>query len=299
MLKVMDGPARLRIDAGLVKQLRTKGTMVLDGRRRRPRYFDGRFLAARDLTREQTYFLSRQASLGRAMGVGVIDGLMVGPGSGASTLQIAGGHGLTTNGEAVGLRRPMDVDLGDVAESERLSAAFGLLRRPAAPARARTGLFILALRAVEFTANPVASYPTSVDGDRSLEHGDIIEASAITLIPYPDDSAEEEPALRRAHVARKIFVEGVHPGVPAGVLPLAMLSLDRNVVQWIDNFMVRRGGYRRAPHFQPGRTFRRFGALLRFAAGGTHARQGGQPERFYPALFSRRARRGAQHRSRG
>src|SRR5690349_8263991 len=51
--------------------------LVGDPRRWRPRWFDGRFLAASDLLAEQNYFLVRQADLGRAAGSGIIDGLGV------------------------------------------------------------------------------------------------------------------------------------------------------------------------------------------------------------------------------
>src|SRR5688500_6883683 len=64
-------------DRAELERLQRTGLLVTDQRRSRPRYFDGRFLAARDLTREQQYFLSRQADLARATGSGVIHGLMV------------------------------------------------------------------------------------------------------------------------------------------------------------------------------------------------------------------------------
>src|SRR5215218_6561845 len=60
-----------------LRRLQESNTLVVDDRRRRPLYFDGRFLAARDLTREQAYFLTRQADLGRAGGAGVVHGLEV------------------------------------------------------------------------------------------------------------------------------------------------------------------------------------------------------------------------------
>src|SRR6187549_1784728 len=53
------------------------GPLILDGLRRRPRYFDGRFLTGADLTRDQDYVRQRQADMARAGGSGVITGLMV------------------------------------------------------------------------------------------------------------------------------------------------------------------------------------------------------------------------------
>ena len=52
-------------DADLAKY-QANGSAVLDSRRTRPLWFDGRFLAARDLEREQNYYLQRQADLARA-----------------------------------------------------------------------------------------------------------------------------------------------------------------------------------------------------------------------------------------
>ena len=52
-------------------------SVILDTRRTRPRFFDGKFLTAADLTQEQSYLLTRQADLGRTLGFGVVDGLRV------------------------------------------------------------------------------------------------------------------------------------------------------------------------------------------------------------------------------
>lgn len=246
MIDFSAGVARERLDRDEFERLRRAGTVILDDRRRRPLYFDGRFLAARDLTREQGYVLSRQADLARAGGAGVVQGLAVRRGATATTIRIGTGHGVTPSGELVVLGHDLVVDLADVAQTQRLDTAFGIARIPAEAARSRTGLFIVALRPVEFTANPIASYPTSVTGTRSVEDGDIIEAAAVTLIPYPDDAAPSEMDERRARAALDVFVHGSQRGLPAGVLPLAMVGLDRAVVQWVDPFLVRRevGGER-------------------------------------------------------
>jgi hypothetical protein len=229
------------VDTAELTSLRDRGTLALDEQRRRPLYFDGRFLAARDLTREQTYFLSRQATLGQALGSGVVSGLMVTPGAGAGAVRIAAGLGLTPTGEMVAVDPAgdsLEVQLADVTVSEGLNAAFGLRRLPQPPARARTGLYVLGLRPVEFTANPIAAYPTSLDGPRSVQDGEIVEATAVTLVPYREGTGEV--GMRRAQVARDLFVAGSTRGIPAEILPLALLALERGIVQWIDPFLVRR-----------------------------------------------------------
>jgi hypothetical protein len=132
-----------------------------------------------------------------------------------------------------------DVPLLDLPTSRQLDAALGLSEEPRVPLGRRTGLFILALRPVEFTANPIAAYPRSITGKRTVEDGDIIEACAITLIPYPDMAGAANIMEARRKVARAIFA-GRGGALPQDALPLAMLGLDRGTVRWVDTAMVRR-----------------------------------------------------------
>ena len=191
--------------------------LILDGLRRRPHYFDGRFLTGSDLTRDQDYVRQRQADMARASGAGIISGLQVRSFSLArgQTIRIEPGVGLTPSGDVVMLTRRRDVPLLDLPLSIRPDAAAGLREEPRVPLGRRTGLFILALRPVEFTANPIAAYPRTITGRRTVEDGDIIEATAITLIPYPETSGaatlngtprvspgRSSPASRAAAAAR-------------------------------------------------------------------------------------------------
>lgn len=241
MFEPTRGAARELVDKAELQRLQSTGTVIADERRRRSKYFDGRFLVARDLTRDQNYFLTRQADLGRAGGAGVVFGLMVRPVDGrATSIQIEEGHGVTPSGESVVLPCPLTFDLSDLPAIERLDATFGLSSIPRDPARNPSGLFVIALRPVEFTANPIASYPTSLAGSRTVQDGDIIEGVAVSLIPYPDEGTPNEMEIRRARAAREIFVSLGARGIPARVLPLAMVGLDRGVVRWVDPFLVRR-----------------------------------------------------------
>jgi hypothetical protein len=210
-------------------------------------YFDGRFLAARDLTRDQDYFLVRQSDLARAGGMGVVNGLFVTvPAAGAplgstgSVLRITPGNGVTPSGELVVLPEAVTLDLTNVPLSERLDAAFGLSHHPHVTPHNRTGIYLLGLRAVEYTANPIASYPTSVTGPRTVEDGDIVEAVAVTLIPYSDEGTGLSSHRQRSLIAHHLFVQGNGVGAPVSVLPLAMLGLERGIIRWIDPFLVRR-----------------------------------------------------------
>lgn len=217
------------------------GPLILDGLRRRPHYFDGRFLTGADLTRDQDYVRQRQADVARASSTGVISGLQVHSFALArgQTMRIEAGVGLTPSGDVVMLTQRRDVPLLDLPLTRQLDAAMGLREEPRVPLGRRTGLFILALRAVEFTANPIAAYPRTITGKRTVEDGDIIEATAITLIPYPETSGAASLAEARRAVARQIFTRRPR-GLPQDVLPLAMLAVERGTVRWVDMAMVRR-----------------------------------------------------------
>lgn len=224
-----------------VEDTLSAGPLILDGLRRRPRYFDGRFLTGADLTRDQDYVRQRQADMARAAGTGIIQGLEVrsmGLRQG-QTVRIQPGLGLTPSGDLVMLSTVRDVPLMDLPSTRHLDAALGLSQEPRVPVGRRTGLFILALRSVEFTANPIAAYPRSLAGQRSFEDGDIIEATAVTLIPYPDPHAAANLGEARRHAARDIF-RGAGGGIPQDALPLAMIALEMGTVRWIDADMVRR-----------------------------------------------------------
>jgi hypothetical protein len=99
---------------------------------------------------------------------------------------------------------------------------------------------VLALRPVEYTDNPIGSYPTSITGQRSVEDGDVVEATAIVLVPWQDDGAADALDARRGRAAAAIFAGDGARGLSANVLPLAMLALSNNVVVWVDEAMVRR-----------------------------------------------------------
>jgi hypothetical protein len=237
-LSFIKGSDRELIAIDQAKALKRSGVLIIDERRSRTRYFDGRFLAAKDGMRDQNYLLTRLADLGRATGTGVVSGLMVSL-ENPTTLIIQPGQGVTPAGETLMVPNAVTVSLADIAGAEQMDVAFGLSRIPTDPARNRSGLFVLGLRPVEYTANPVSSYPTTLNGPRTLQDGDIIEAAAIVLVPY-EQGAQGSSDTRRARAARQIFLENAKLGVPANVLPLAMVALDRGIVQWLDAYLVRR-----------------------------------------------------------
>lgn len=239
------GPAREVLDKKQLSPLIASGAVITDDRRLRSLYFDGRFLNAQALVRDQNYFLTRQADLMQAAGFGVVQGLMVTPAdlnvaSAASySITLAQGHGITPNGGLVSLPEDQTINVADLAQIEKLDAAFGLRSTPQESSRNLSGLFVVGLRPVEYTANPVPAYPTSLNGARTSD-GTIVEATAITLIPYADINAVTDFQKRRSRVEREIFVEGATQRLPNDVLPLAMIALNRQVVEWVDPFLVRR-----------------------------------------------------------
>jgi len=240
------GDTRVTLTADELAIYRDNGSLIINSQRTRPYWFDGRFLAARDLAREQDYFLERQANLAQAAGFEVIHGLQVtlpgpsDPNNDAETIIISAGQGITPSGELVLITSDLTLKLSDLAEEENLDVQFGLSRNPQPPARTRTGLYVLALRPVEFTANPIASYPTSIRGSRTTHDGDIVEATAAVLVPYPDPVSSFDAAHRRAALARQIFVTGSPSQLSSSLLPLAMMSLQSGAIEWIDPYLVRR-----------------------------------------------------------
>jgi hypothetical protein len=237
-LSSTQGPSRISLSEDELAEHRKNRTLIEDERRRRTLYFDGRFLTAADLTRDQDYFLSRQSDLGRAAGEGVIRGLRLS--AEKNTIRITAGLGVTSSGELVVVENDLNLRLSDIQDDRRLDAVFGLSQSPKQSPHNRSGLFVLALRAVEYSANPTESYPTDITGTRSLHDGDIIEGTIVTLIPYPDQGATEQVHLRRSRVAREIFVDGSIKSRTVSALPLAMVALEAGRVQWVDVPLVRR-----------------------------------------------------------
>ncbi|MGB8908518.1 MAG: hypothetical protein WCC84_07185 [Candidatus Cybelea sp.] len=246
MASYTQGDTRIVLSQNELATYQGNGSVVLNSQCTRPLWFDGRFLAARDLAREQDYFLQRQADLGQAAGFGVVHGLLVTqPDSSsqnvdADALIIGAGQGVTPAGELVLLPADLTIHLGDLPDEENLDIQFGLSSMPNTPARTRSGLFVLALRPVEFTANPIVSYPTSIQGTRTTHDGDIVEATAVSLVPYPDPVGSYDAAQRRAALARQIFVTSSATQLSETLLPIAMVSITRGVIDWVDPYLVRR-----------------------------------------------------------
>jgi hypothetical protein len=220
-------------------------SVVLDTRRTRPLWFDGRFLAARDLQREQNYALQREADLARAPGFGVIDGLMVdmaaaSAGAASGDIVISAGHGVTPAGELVDLPGDLTVRLADLVEEPALDVRFGIARAPMTQALTRTGLYVIALRPVQFTANPITAYPVTVRGTAASHPGDIVEATSVCLVTWPLPSGAGGEVPGNAALARQIFVTGASGGLSDALLPLAMVSISGGSVVWLDNWLVRR-----------------------------------------------------------
>src|SRR2546423_5514013 len=113
-IPLAQGSDRELIPAEDAQALKDTGTLIIGERRTRTRYFDGRFLAAKDQTRDQNYFLTRLADLGRAGGAGVVAGLLVTRTS-PGTVRIGAGQGVTPAGETVMVPADLTVTLEDIA----------------------------------------------------------------------------------------------------------------------------------------------------------------------------------------
>ena len=240
------GSTRVALEQPDLTTFQGNGSVVLDSRRTRPLWFDGRFMAARDLEREQNYFLQREADLAQAAGFESMQGLLVdqvlsnGQAAGSGTIVVHAGEGVTPAGELVAIPNDLTIQLSELAASASQDAQFGLSAPPWQPSQNRTGLYIVALQPVEFTANPIVSYPTTVLGPRTTRNGDIVSATAVLLAPYPNPPGTYAANLQQAAVARQIFVTGNAAALSDALLPLAVISLNQGAVQWIDTYLVRR-----------------------------------------------------------
>jgi hypothetical protein len=242
------GDTRVVLQSTDLAPYQGNGSAVLDSRRTRPLWFDGRFLAARDLEREQNYFLQREADLARAAGFGVIDGLLVdtasstGDAAAPATIVIHAGQGVTPAGELVGVPNDLTVRVSDLPEQQSLDVQFGISTSPAASALTRTGLYVIGLQPVQFTANPITAYPTTIQGTATTRDGDIVEATAVSLVPWPAPASSYTAATRNAALARQMFITGSQNRLSQSLLPLAMISLSGGVIEWLDPWLVRREG---------------------------------------------------------
>src|SRR5437660_8507044 len=123
------GADRDLIQAAEAVTLKASGALIIDERRTRTRYFDGRFLAAKDEIRDQNYFLTRLADLGRAGGTGVVSGLLVNQ-TGPTGIIIHAGQGVTPGGETVMVPVDLPVPLANIAVAEQLDVVFDFIRIP-------------------------------------------------------------------------------------------------------------------------------------------------------------------------
>lgn len=223
-----------------IQQLKTAGVLVDDPSRVRANFFDGQFLSARTMAREQDYFLDREASLARASGVGVVRGLTVE--RDGTTLVIAPGVGVTPGGELVTLTTQQRVELARLGESDRLDALFGLAQRAVARPEDLTGVFVLSLRAVEYTRGQTGAYSTALGAVRATQPADIVEATAVTLVRY-QQTLTDAPTALLAQIARELFLRAASwtdDPRAMSVLPLAMVCLRNGKIEWVDSFLVRR-----------------------------------------------------------
>jgi len=251
MVSYTQGDTRITLTQAQVTAGQSNGSLVIDSQRTRPYWFDGRFLAARDLQREQNYFLQREADLGQAAGFSVIHGLNVSlpaandPDADGDTVIIGAGQGLTPSGEIVMLPNDLRIHLSDLPDEQNLDVQFNIASIPKTPPRTRSGAFLVAAQLVQYTGNPIASYPTSIQGTRTTHDGNIIEATAITLVPYPSPvnwtgSSSQDASKLRAALARQIFLNANPTKLSDALLPLAMVYLTRGVIVWVDPYLVRR-----------------------------------------------------------
>jgi len=133
---------------------------VLSGGIRNANFFNGRLLAAEDLTDFQTANAQQHQQLARAVGDGVVYGLEVSASASSSStstqavLRVTQGLAFNRNGQAVAL--PSDVELSLVPTADALNADAGLFavcQPPQATVLTNPGLYVL-------TITPVSGFST-------------------------------------------------------------------------------------------------------------------------------------------
>jgi hypothetical protein len=247
-----DRDVRLEMHQQAVAQAVQAGVLDVDEQRTRARYSDGQVLGAEGFRRDHALFGQRQRDLGHIVERGVVAGLHVHQAllldendqptdqPDPTKLMIDAGHGVTRAGQTIVLRETITIDLTELPIFQQLDAVFGLDRRPRPPIRTQSGVFAVALRPVEFTANPVAPYPTSITGERRLEDGDVIEASVVTLVPLQTESSLDGVDAGPASLARRVFAAALDPLPLDDALPLAVVALERGQIAWLDVDLARR-----------------------------------------------------------
>jgi hypothetical protein len=169
----------------------------------------------------------------------VVDGLTVQRGARADEIQVTPGLGYTAGGELVSLSRTLTVALSGLSQLQALNTRLRQDRFAKPPLRNRTGTFALVLRPLEFTANPTSAYPSGLTQERGVEPGDIVEASALELLPLNEGNPAQIDTAR-TFLARSLFVNGDSLQLPPEVLPLAVVALVGDNLRWIDMHLVRR-----------------------------------------------------------
>lgn len=227
------------------------GTILIDQTRERTSWAEGMFVTAAQFNRDQSYVIARQGDLGRAVGAGVIAGLEVTqPADDPTSLLVAPGLGLGGGGESIVLHASVSIALADIALQKSLTQGAGLTGSLGLIGESRTGLFVLCASPVEYTSNPVGSYATTASGQRKLQDSVVTEAVLFTLVPFTLSASSDTATARRSMAARRVFLDGAFPDIPSAALPLAMMELDGNVVQWLDMHLARRmAGAARADAF--------------------------------------------------
>lgn len=233
------GRARERIDAEELSDPTERALVMLDRRRRRPRYEDGRFLTARDLTRGQHYTLLRQADLAQLSGHGVVHGLRVETNRRGTRLHIHRGMGVARSGESIRLRERTAIRVDQIRVVAGRDPIGPLVAEDALHV-ARTGSFVLVANPVEYTRAPKATFAEGTVSDIELEDAEIVEGTWFSLVPLPRPERGAQAGDSRPRVAREVFIGGFDPTTLTDGLALAVVGITGGRVQWIDEELVAR-----------------------------------------------------------
>ncbi|MGW4913962.1 hypothetical protein [Streptomyces sp. NPDC004270] len=148
-----------------------------------PNYVNGRLLAAEDLATGQASLLARDTRIGRAAGAGVVQGLWVT--SGATTLTVAAGTGITPSGQPVVAARTITLPLVLSTTTSVNTAVFSRCSGGGTGSGVAAGAYLLTARPVQQRQGQV---PLATSPDSTLSPGcaarwtaEGVEIRAITL----------------------------------------------------------------------------------------------------------------------
>jgi len=208
----------------------------LDPRLTRTHYFDGRLLTAGDLTRDQDYLDQRLREVGRALGSGVVRGLVATLVGGF--IQVTPGVGISVDGRVMELKYPLQVDLNERARiAEQNKGQFSRLPR---------GLYAVVMIYAEEPRGVAEVFPKDLGAERAGQAATITEGVQLSLISLPlqlpqTDALKVTGGLSVRAALMRTLIDGNLAAtiVPEDGVALGVLAIRDDTPEWLDQTLLR------------------------------------------------------------